>query len=146
MNLKKRNKIYFLIAIAFVAFWFYNFRWIELKPLKYSWKNGGELIPVKATMNDKQCFKHILKIKYHDYLEKNNIIYIRAYLEREMPNISMNWISWGNDKLCDDLGENNAPLGQNGFFLDMFSSSFEWLGIFLDKLVMWNWDEPEKKK
>ena len=88
MNLKKRNKIYFLIAIVFVAFWFYNFRWIEFIPHQFNRIDDpkyGTWIERKewATPKKLECFKEKLKIHHHDWLEKNNKLYIRAYLARD---------------------------------------------------------------
>jgi hypothetical protein len=76
-------------------------------------------------------------------MQKNKIFYIRAYLAREMPEISMNWLSWGGNKLCEHINIENKPLGREGFFPKY--TGYNKFSYFLDKLIMWKWNDPKKK-
>jgi len=149
MNLKKRNKIYFLIAIVFVAFWFYNFRWIEFIPLEYkdqgvaSFKNPYIARPEWITDKNIECFKKHLHTNRHDYTYINKKLHVRAYLARNYNLIDNIW--GGSDKKevenCTLYGGGEI---RSGFFPEY--TGYNSFSYFLDKLIMWNWDEPEKKK
>jgi len=154
MNLKKRNKIYFLIAIVFVAFWFYNFRWVEFYPSEldmskppnvsavFSRGIGAEIVDKngkdswdRAFIEQRDVLTQALLDNHQDYLVKDNRLYIRAFLARDNSEIA----NYTRFLFGDGGGEQRY-----GFFPKY--TGYNSFSYFLDKLVMWNWDEPEKKK
>jgi len=146
--MKGKTKMIWIIGILtfLVAFWFYNFRWVEFIPYESNIRDDrryGAWIERKEWVTPKrlECFKEKLKIHHHDWLEKNNKLYIRGYLTREESTIYLNW--WNNSDKCM-VGKNTISLGRDGFFPEY--TGYNSFSYFLDKLVMWNWDEPEKKK
>ena len=103
MSLKKRNKIYFLITIVFVAFWFYNFRWVEFIPYEFNIRDDrryGVWIERKERITPKrlECFKTHLTNSQHDYKMVGDTLYIRAYLQEDR-NMMANMWRWGGEIL-----------------------------------------------
>jgi hypothetical protein len=138
-----KKKISIFIFVTLVAFWFYNFRWVEFIPHQFNRiddPNYGVWIERKEWSTPKrlECFKQKLRIHHHDWIEKDGRLYIRAYLAKEESTIYLNW--WDNGENCMERGGGE---GRYGFFQDIVSSN--WLGTFLDKLIMWKWNEPKKK-
>ena len=149
MNLKKRNKIYFLIAIVFIAFWFYNFRWVEFVPYEFNIRDDrryGAWIERKERITPKrlECFKIHLTNSHHDYKMIGDTLYIRAYLQEDR-NMMANMWRWGGDPKKDRPCKQYFGMEVRSGFSPKYTG-YNSFSYFLDKLVMWNWDEPEKKK
>jgi hypothetical protein len=153
MSLKKRNKIYFLIAIGFVTFWFYNFRWVEFYPSELDMSKlpnvravlsrgiGAEMVDKngkdswdRASIEQRNALKQALINHNQDYLEKDGRLYIRSFLARDESEIA----NYTRFLFGDGGGEQRY-----GFFPKY--TGYNNFSYFLDKLIMWNWDEPEKK-
>jgi len=150
--MKRRSKmIWILSAILFlVAFWFYNFRWVEFIPVEYKDQGVASLKspyikrPEWITEKNLNCFKIRLDANNHDYIAKDKKLYVRAYVASNYNLIDNIWEGSENleVKKCDPYGGGVIP---SGFFINIMPHKLHWFGQLLDKLIMWRWDEKGKK-
>ncbi len=154
--MKGKTKMIWTMGILtfLVAFWFYNFRWVEFYPSELNMSNpvhlrgilgrgiGAETVDKngkdswdRASIEERDALKQALMDNHQDYLEKDGRLYIRVFLSRDDSEIA----NYTRFLFGDGGGEQIY-----GFFPEY--TGYNSFSYFLDKLVMWNWDEPEKKR
>jgi hypothetical protein len=123
---------------------------VEFIPLEYkdhgvaTFKSPYLERPEWLTKDRMECFKKQLLNARHDYKIVSDTLYIRAYLQNDENAImNMVWI-WGRDPKKDKPCKNyfGAEV-RNGFFPKY--TGYNEFSYFLDKLIMWKWNEPKKK-
>ncbi len=144
ISYEKEKKMVWILSVLIIIgiFWYYNFRWVEFIPFEPNVKENpkyGAWIERKEWITPKriECFKKKLKTLNNDYIEKDNILYVRAYYQRDK-NLIINTIqSWGinpnDDKPCSVKNLTGIP----GFFAKYIGNNN--FAYFLDNLMMWRW-------
>ena len=146
-----RKKMIWIISLLLllIGFWYYNFRWVEYIPIQSNYGNDRQKPWIeqkiwweKASSKNKQCFKKSLEVHYHDYKEVGDMLYIRAYLQRDKQHISIFTQPWPSLQERNEICNPEGYIGGEpriGFFYRYIDSPL-FSGI-LDKLFMWNWDK-----
>jgi len=144
----KKTKVSIILSILVVTFYYYNFRWVEFTPQQITgrgwsgWQDRKDLWD-NAPKELKECLKKSLEYYHQDYKEKDDKLYIRAFLQRDKAEISYYVDGWSvpkkqvKEKCFDRDGRPNGNDKREGFFVDILSYRLDWLGRFLDKLFMY---------
>jgi len=143
---KHHNKKIFLIMASITSmlwFWHYNFRFVEFIPLQGNIRDIPEYetwIERKDLWNnsssiEKKCLKETIKSFNQDYKEKDNILYVRAFMFRDKNSIAN--YTRQLKKSCYDAEGNVISLEQRvGFFSKYLPRSMKKMATLLDDLFM----------
>jgi hypothetical protein len=150
--MNQKRKISIFIFVTLVAFWFYNFRWVEFYPSELDMSKQPNLFAIfkrgigsesvdkngkdswdKVSEDQRNLLKQALIEHHQDYIEKNNRLYIRAFLARDDSEIT----NYTRFLFNDGGGEQRY-----GFFPKY--TGYNEFSYFLYKLIMWNWNEQKK--